>query len=83
MTVPRTFFERPTIKTLGIAGFCLMLGLALGNGLQTAEALEGQGQWYRGWCGARVKATTVKHESMERQVFGFTAKEVIEPAAKK
>ncbi len=79
----RTFFELPTVKTAGIAAFCLFLGLAIGNGIQTSEAMTGQAQWFRGWCGRQVQSTVRRHEALDRQVFGFTAEDVAGPAPKK
>ena len=41
------FFERPTVKNFAITVFAFMLGLALGNGHKTGEALQGQRDWYK------------------------------------
>ncbi len=81
-TARHRFFEKPTVKTFGIAAFCLFLGLALGNGIQTSEAMTGQAQWFRGWCERKVSARLADHEKLDRRTFGFSASD-LQPAPKR
>lgn len=69
MTTER-FFARPSIKALGITGAVFFLGLALGNGYRTQDALRGQSQWYRQWCGQQVERKLEQHEMHDALIYG-------------
>jgi hypothetical protein len=64
------FFQSPVVKAAGVAGAMFFLGLAIGNGWQTREALQGQGRWYRGWCGQQVHKTLFEHEREDHILYG-------------
>lgn len=44
----KPFFERPTVKNLAITAMAFLLGLAVGNGWATHEAMQGQAAWWQG-----------------------------------
>ncbi len=69
----RSFFEKPTVKHLGVVGFALMLGMAIGNGWATHNALQGQAAWLHEWCGKQVKTRIIQHQERDLALYGVTA----------
>lgn len=50
------FFERPSVKQVGVSAFCLFVGLAIGNAHHTADVVAGSEAWWRGKVVREVKA---------------------------
>lgn len=72
----RTFFERPTIKTMGIIAFVGLLGFAAGNAHETSEAMAGQRQWLNDRCGKTIRAKVQQHIAKDRQTFGYAPEDL-------
>lgn len=74
------FFDRPTVKQLGITGFVFLVGLALGNGYRTTDAMAGQAAWLHEQCGqtikSKVQATVRAHLKEDRDTFGFAPEDI-------
>lgn len=71
------FFERPSVRTVGIVAFFFLAGLAAGNGWATRDAMVGQARWLNDRCGQTVKKVVDKHMQEDRETFGFTPEDVI------
>ena len=41
-----SYLDRPTVKQLGVTAFVFLVGLAIGNGYRTTEALQGSARWW-------------------------------------
>lgn len=76
------FFDRPTTKQVGVVGAALVIGLAIGNGYRTTDAMADQARWLHDWCGQQVKKTVVKHQAEDVATFGFTPEDLQAPLPK-
>lgn len=72
----KPFFEKPTIKMLGIVAFAGLLGFAVGNGHETTDAMAGQAAWLNDRCGKTVKAKVQQHIQLDRQTFGYAPEDL-------
>ena len=60
------YFENPKVKQWGWVLFFGLACFAAGNSFKTADALEGQGRWYQGYCHQQV----VKHVTLQKRIDG-------------
>ncbi len=56
-----------------------IVGFAAGNYHATMNALDGEAQWFRGWCGQQVQKTDQHHLQEDRDTFGFTPEDLKAP----
>lgn len=61
-----SLFDRPAVRASGFAALAFFVGLALGNGYKTGEALRGEAQWYRDWCGHKL----AEHQEKDYEKYG-------------
>jgi hypothetical protein len=59
--------EHRPARLWGFIGLAFFVGLAAGNGWATHRALDGEAQWFRGWCGQQVQSHVQLQKNLDNQ----------------
>ncbi len=65
------FFERPSVKQAGVVIAALFLGMAIGNGWATQDALKGEGAWWQRYCHQQVQQQLQNHKQADVAKYGY------------